>query len=100
MIMQNIWENLSNRNIFKIRIEKHWGRNPDRHSQPDILPSEDEISHAKGLGEYRGGCMCISFMESTIVLETRGILDTKFIDRLAEDTKEKLINYLWILLAT
>ena len=37
--------------------------------------------------------MCISFMESTIVLETRGILDTKLIDRLAEDTKERLIDF-------
>ena len=41
-IMENIWGSPRNRNIMK--IEKNWGH--------DILPSEEEISHAKWLGTY------------------------------------------------
>ena len=42
MIMQNIWESTSKRNIIKMRIEQNWA--------PGMLPSEEDISHAKGLG--------------------------------------------------
>ena len=43
-IMRNIWDNPSKRNLIKIRIEKDWG--------PGMIPSLEEISHAKWLGMY------------------------------------------------
>ena len=43
MIMMNIWENPSKRNIIKLRIERNWG--------PEMLPSNEDISHAKWLGK-------------------------------------------------
>ena len=42
MIIQNIWESPSKRNIIKMRIEKNWG--------PEVIPSDKDISHAKLLG--------------------------------------------------
>ena len=42
MIMENIWERQSNRNIIKMRIERNWA--------PGMLPSNEDISHAKWLG--------------------------------------------------
>ena len=42
MIMKNIWERQSQRNIIKIRIERNWA--------PGMLPSDEDISHAKWLG--------------------------------------------------
>ena len=42
MIMQFIWESSSMRNIIKMRIEKNWG--------PRMYPSDEDISHAKWLG--------------------------------------------------
>ena len=47
MIMKNIWENKSKRNIIKIRIERIWG--------PEMLPSDEDISHAKWLGNNNIG---------------------------------------------
>ena len=44
MILRNIWENPSKRKIFKIRIERNWGN--------EVLPSNEDISHAKWLGRY------------------------------------------------
>ena len=41
MIMQNIWESPSKRNI--LLIEENWG--------PHTLPSKDAINHAKWLGK-------------------------------------------------
>ena len=46
MIMRNIWENPSKRNIIKIVCEKKWA--------PGMLPSEEDISHAKWLGRIKG----------------------------------------------
>ena len=43
MIMQNIWKSQSKRNIIKKRIEKNWA--------PGMLPSDEDISHAKWLGK-------------------------------------------------
>ena len=43
MIIQNIWEIKSNRNIIKMKIEKNWG--------PGIFPSDEDISHAIWLGK-------------------------------------------------
>ena len=45
MIMQNIWESSSKRNIIKMRIERNWA--------PGILPSDEDISHAKWLGNNK-----------------------------------------------
>ena len=42
MIIQDIWENQSKRNIIKKRIERNWA--------PGMLPSDEDISHAKWLG--------------------------------------------------
>ena len=42
MIIQSIWESQSTRNIIKMRIEKNWA--------PGMLPSDEDISHAKWLG--------------------------------------------------
>ena len=46
MIMRNIWESPSKRNIFKMRMEKVW--------TSKTFQSEEEISHAKWLGEKNG----------------------------------------------
>ena len=45
MIMQNIWESHSKRNIFKIRIKRNWG------SGSEVFPSIEDISHARWLGK-------------------------------------------------
>ena len=50
MIMQNIWESSSWRNIIKMRIEKIWG--------PDMFPSDEDISHAKWLGNNNTALFC------------------------------------------
>ena len=49
MIMKNMWENPSKRNIIKIMYEKKWA--------PGMLPSEEDISHAKWLGRIKRGLM-------------------------------------------
>ena len=53
MIMQNIWDNPSNRNIIKMRIErikmmieKNWGLG-------GIFPSDENISYVKWLGNNK-----------------------------------------------
>ena len=43
MIMRNIWENPTKRNIIKMWIERKWG--------PNVLPSEEQICHLKWLGK-------------------------------------------------
>ena len=45
MIMRNIWENPSKRNIIKMRINRNWG--------PEVLPSDEDIPHAKWLGKSK-----------------------------------------------
>ena len=45
MILRDIWENQRRKNIMKIRIVKSWG--------PGMLPSDEEISHAKWLADGR-----------------------------------------------
>ena len=42
-ILQDIWESQSKKKIMKERIERSWG--------PGMFPSDEEISHAKWLGE-------------------------------------------------
>ncbi len=53
MIMQNIWDNPSNRNIIKMRIErikmmieKNWGLG-------GIFPSDENVSYVKWLGNNK-----------------------------------------------
>ena len=41
-ILQDIWGNPTKKKIMKERIERSWG--------PDMLPTDEEISHAKWLG--------------------------------------------------
>ena len=48
MIMRNIWESPSKRNILKIKIERIW--------TSENLPSEEDISHGKWLGIKKGSC--------------------------------------------
>ena len=48
MIMVNIWESPSKRNILKIKIERIWAS--------ENLPSEEDISHGKWLGINKGSC--------------------------------------------
>ena len=51
MIMTNIWESPSKRNI--LLIEKNWGHH--------TLPSKDAINHAKWLGKnQKAGCVSVS----------------------------------------
>ena len=45
LIMKNIWKNPSKRNIMATRIQRNWG--------PGMLPSSEDISHAKWLGRHR-----------------------------------------------
>ena len=42
-ILRDIWESQSKKKIMKERIEKNWG--------PGMLPTDEEISHAKWLGD-------------------------------------------------
>ena len=49
MVMQNIWESPSRRNIIKMRIEKTWA--------PEMLPSDIDISCAKWLGNNIAGLL-------------------------------------------
>ena len=42
-ILQDIWENPNKKKIMKERIERSWG--------PEMFPSEEDISHAKWLGD-------------------------------------------------
>ena len=44
MITSHIWENQTRKNILKVSIEKKWGS--------DMLPSNEDISHARWLGKY------------------------------------------------
>ena len=61
MILRDIWENQSKKRIMKERIERNWGL--------DKLPSDEEISHAKWLGD---GCfVLLEFISSNITLLCR-----------------------------
>ena len=51
MIMQNIWESPSKRGIIKKRIERKWA--------PGIYPTDEDISHAKVLGNNNTGLYLI-----------------------------------------
>ena len=56
-IIRDIWENQSKKKIMKIRIEKNWG--------PDMFPTDEEISHAKWLGDC---CFLLKFVANIILL--------------------------------
>ena len=47
-ILRDIWESRSKKKIMKERIERSWG--------PEMFPSDEQISHAKWLGE---GCLFV-----------------------------------------
>ena len=42
-ILRDIWDNKGKKKIMKERIERRWG--------PGMFPSDEEIAHAKWLGE-------------------------------------------------
>ena len=48
LLMKNIWEASSKKNIIAIRIQRNWGQG--------MLPSSEEISHARWLGKHRILC--------------------------------------------
>ena len=53
MIMRDIWDSQSKKNkIMKRRFERNWG--------PEMFLSDEEISHAKWLGD---GCWFIEFFK-------------------------------------
>ena len=56
-ILQDVWESQSKKRIMKERIERNWG--------PGMLPSDEEISHAKWLGN---GCFLRKFIRKIILL--------------------------------
>ena len=47
MILRDIWESKSKKKIMKNRVDRSW--------DPGRLPSDEEISHAKWLGN---NCFC------------------------------------------
>ena len=51
MIMRDIWESPSKKKIMKERFERSWG--------PDMFPTDEEISHAKWLGD---GCLLLKLI--------------------------------------
>ena len=54
MIMQNIWESQSRKNIIKMRIERIWGSEMIPWNWATwMLPSDEDISHAKWLGDIK-----------------------------------------------
>ena len=58
MIMQNIWESQSNRNIIKMRIERIWGSEMIPWNWATwMLPSDEDISCAKWLGNNITGLL-------------------------------------------
>ena len=74
MILRGIWDSQSKKKIMKERIERSWG--------PGMFPSDEEISHAKWLGN------------GTLILEARAILDTDKIERLAKRIKAAIGIYI------
>ena len=56
-ILQDIWENPSKKMIMKERIERSWG--------PGMFPSDEEISHAKWLGD---GSFLLKFTANILFL--------------------------------
>ena len=57
MILRQIWESQSKKKILKERIEKNWVRG--------MLPSDEEISHAKWLGD---NCLLLLLNVNIIIL--------------------------------
>ena len=57
-ILRYIWENKSKKRTIKERIERSWG--PDM----DILPTDEEISHAKWLGN---GSLILNFTNANLL---------------------------------
>ena len=51
-ILRHIWGSQSKKKIMKERIERNWGW------APGMFPSDEEISHAKWLGN---GCLLLKF---------------------------------------
>ena len=69
-----------------MRIERNWG--------PGMIPSDEDISHAKWLGNNNTEMLyVIIIIENTVIiilLETKGILDSGLIENLAERVEGEL----------
>ena len=57
MILRDIWANQSRKKIMKMMIEKNW--------DPGMLPTDEEISHAKWLGDH---CLLLKFIRNILNL--------------------------------
>ena len=79
VILRYIWENQSKKQMMNERIERNWG--------PDMLPSDEDISHARWLGDFFLPTFNCKYYPS-LILETRGILDTDKFKRLIGRVKD------------
>ena len=59
-ILHDIWENQRKKKIMKEKIERSWG--------PEMLPSDEEISHARWLGD---DCFVIGIPNNIITFVCR-----------------------------
>ena len=81
--MRDIWESQSKKRIMKERIERTWGQG--------MFPSDEEISHAKWLGD---GCLFDLFAvvhckyHASLISEARALLDFDKIKRLVKRVGE------------
>ena len=57
LILGHIWESQSKKKIMKERIERSWA--------PGMFPSDEDISHAKWLGN---GCLLLKLIANIILL--------------------------------
>ena len=57
MIIRDIWESENKKKIMKAKIEKNWG--------PGMFPPDEEISHAKWLGDY---CLLLKIIRNIMNL--------------------------------
>ena len=64
MILDDIWENQSKKKIMKERIERSWG--------PDMFPTDEEICHAKWLGDMKAGCCEKFHLKISCIFDFRG----------------------------
>ena len=80
-ILRGIWENQRKKKIMKERIERSW--------EHGMFPIDEEISHAKWLGDSH---LLLKFIANIIIssiLEAKAILDTDKIQRLTERVRKK-----------
>ena len=83
-ILGDIWESQSKKRIMKESIEKNW--------DPGMFPSDEEISHAKWLGD---GCLLLKFIyHPSLILESRDVLDSDKIEKLTSRVRDSIKTFL------